>query len=767
MTAERIRERYQFIYLLFQELLLLGICLFGLGSRIGIAAPFGAPLAAGVTAVLLFTWVCSLRRRERAFAFAALACGILAAVPAAGESGAAFFASYRSWLVGGEAWIPEWQTGYEVMQAILAAAVCCFVGRLICRFFAVRAGLAVLLSVSLLTALFGRWQISHAGTVLSLWYGVMTLAEYVRLHWEKKKEADAALYTVWLMPVGLVLLALMLLMPSPQEAYDWAFVKEAYGRIRESVVSRMHDLVGGGREDFGVSFQGLSEDGDLRGGLRRGSRALFQIESDSGFLTNLYLAGASYDRFDGRGWEKTCHEEEPWRIWDTLETVGAVQASAQNPSDYLKYTQLHISYGWFRTGYLFAPLKTRRIRDCEYENDGGDLRFGSGRGYGTSYQADYYQINAGTAGFYELMERLASEPRTEIGGTQDDAPDPGELARYRNSIRETYGEGTALSPGVQDWLERVLEGAETDAEKLRALEYVLSSLEYTRTPGELPEKVKDAGSFLDYFLLESGRGYCSYFATAFVLLARSQGIPARYVEGFCVPARQKKSVTVTSDMTHAWPEVWLEGFGWLPFEPTPGFLEVRYTPWRMSGGESESAFAAPDVRLPARPAEQNGDPEQAGMEEAGDETADGGESEGQGELLKRVLRSVLAGLAALFCCFPAVLWVDRALRSRRFSRMEAEEKFLYLLRQELWLLSRLGLTRGETETLQEFRVRCDNALGTKLAEALAFYEEVLYADRPVPEQAAETAAQERQLLLSRLRENGRLQYWLARFRLGG
>ena len=99
MTAERIRERYQFIYLLFQELLLLGICLFGLGGRIGIAAPFGAPLAAGVTAVLLFTWVCSLRRRERAFAFAALACGILAAVPAAGESGAAFFASYRSWLV--------------------------------------------------------------------------------------------------------------------------------------------------------------------------------------------------------------------------------------------------------------------------------------------------------------------------------------------------------------------------------------------------------------------------------------------------------------------------------------------------------------------------------------------------------------------------------------------------------------------------------------------------------------------------------------------
>ena len=88
------------------------------------------------------------------------------------------------------------------------------------------------------------------------------------------------------------------------------------------------------------------------------------------------------------------------------------------------------------------------------------------------------------------------------------------------------------------------------------------------TPGPLPKHITTPEAFLDYFLLESKQGYCSYFATAFVLLARAEGIPARYVEGFCVPLQGEQSLTVYGNMVHAWPEVYIQGVGGIPFEPT-------------------------------------------------------------------------------------------------------------------------------------------------------------------------------------------------------
>jgi len=138
-----------------------------------------------------------------------------------------------------------------------------------------------------------------------------------------------------------------------------------------------------------------------------------------------------------------------------------------------------------------------------------------------------------------------------------------------------------ISEAAREYLNQITGEQETDIQKLLAIEEALSGLQYTENPGELPEYVQSEAEFLDYFLSESRKGYCAYFATAFVLLARAEGIPARYVEGFCVPITADKNMTVTSGMAHAWPEVYLEGVGWIPFEPTPGYEELRYTPWKI------------------------------------------------------------------------------------------------------------------------------------------------------------------------------------------
>jgi len=69
------------------------------------------------------------------------------------------------------------------------------------------------------------------------------------------------------------------------------------------------------------------------------------------------------------------------------------------------------------------------------------------------------------------------------------------------------------------------------------------------------------------------RGYCEQFAGAFASMARSIGLPSRVATGFTwgdVDPQNPNLYVVRGTHAHAWPEVYIEGAGWLAFEPTPG-----------------------------------------------------------------------------------------------------------------------------------------------------------------------------------------------------
>ncbi|MCI7131657.1 MAG: transglutaminase-like domain-containing protein [Lachnospiraceae bacterium] len=82
---------------------------------------------------------------------------------------------------------------------------------------------------------------------------------------------------------------------------------------------------------------------------------------------------------------------------------------------------------------------------------------------------------------------------------------------------------------------------------------------------------------IDYFLNTSGEGYCVHFASAATLMLQAMGIPARYASGYVVFPKDFKrteegyTAVVTDARAHAWVEVYVEGFGWVPYEMTPGF----------------------------------------------------------------------------------------------------------------------------------------------------------------------------------------------------
>jgi transglutaminase-like putative cysteine protease len=69
-------------------------------------------------------------------------------------------------------------------------------------------------------------------------------------------------------------------------------------------------------------------------------------------------------------------------------------------------------------------------------------------------------------------------------------------------------------------------------------------------------------------------GYCEQFAAAMAVLARLIGIPTRVVWGF-TPGKVEEQldgsevIVVRDHNAHAWVEVWIDGFGWVEFDPTP------------------------------------------------------------------------------------------------------------------------------------------------------------------------------------------------------
>ena len=75
---------------------------------------------------------------------------------------------------------------------------------------------------------------------------------------------------------------------------------------------------------------------------------------------------------------------------------------------------------------------------------------------------------------------------------------------------------------------------------------------------------------IDEFLFQTRRGFCSHYAGAFVFLLRSAGIPARLVGGYLGGEGHPlgKYLLIHQYDAHAWAEVWLEGQGWVRFDPT-------------------------------------------------------------------------------------------------------------------------------------------------------------------------------------------------------
>ncbi|MCC6502194.1 MAG: DUF3488 domain-containing protein, partial [Deltaproteobacteria bacterium] len=117
-------------------------------------------------------------------------------------------------------------------------------------------------------------------------------------------------------------------------------------------------------------------------------------------------------------------------------------------------------------------------------------------------------------------------------------------------------------------------GAKTPLEKAASIEaHLKTRYKYTLSP----ETASGKGALED-FLFYSKQGYCEHFATAMVMLLRASGIHSRLVTGFLEGEWNALGgyFIVRQQDAHSWVEAYIDGVGWMRFDPTPSAIGPPY-----------------------------------------------------------------------------------------------------------------------------------------------------------------------------------------------
>ncbi len=132
------------------------------------------------------------------------------------------------------------------------------------------------------------------------------------------------------------------------------------------------------------------------------------------------------------------------------------------------------------------------------------------------------------------------------------------LPRHANpKTRAMITSWQAQTPDTQALIERILTWFNQE------------NFVYTFTPPPLK------GDTVDQFLFETRAGFCEHYASAFTVMMRMAGVPARVVTGYQGGLDNGSYWLVRQSDAHAWSEVWLKGRGWLRVDPTAAVAPSR------------------------------------------------------------------------------------------------------------------------------------------------------------------------------------------------
>jgi transglutaminase-like putative cysteine protease len=269
---------------------------------------------------------------------------------------------------------------------------------------------------------------------------------------------------------------------------------------------------------------------------------LFKVQTSYPQYWQLYVL----DQFDGEGWRSS----DP----DGTEGGQIVNVSPPPPDSETKTSYNFTILSGFDSGHVL-PMPEQIIPPANLIDAAGDL----------DVTWDPYLERAFVEG--GLDEGLEYTFRSRIV-----VPTPEELDHVQDLAPVQYGRWTELPEDLDPRFEQIAQEWTADAasayDKVFAIQRHFHSNGFTYNSDV---DVADDEDALLTFLTQTKTGFCQQYAAAMAVLVRELGIPARVVVGYRAGTLQDDGTyLVQSTDAHAWVEVFFEGYGWLPFEPTPG-----------------------------------------------------------------------------------------------------------------------------------------------------------------------------------------------------
>ncbi len=424
------------------------------------------------------------------------------------------------------------------------------------------------------------------------------------------------MYLICILPICLLVILFSLSLPIDDKRVSIPWLDSKF----DSVINYIFEKDNANFDYFSIESAGFGEDNGLGGNINPNKTHVLNVKSDS---PKLYLKASSKAFYNGHRW------------YDEMEQLSQIGASRVNYSTQLtqdakefvngvfietgsfknkkiyRTSTARIEYVNLKTKSLFSPLKVTTIalnspKTLFYDNEqiiSLNDKQSKGFYYGIEYSNMFLNSNElktilrkSYKGYYEDLYRkyldndykfsainmsslvkfpYSADSSTLVNDKIISEKEIDSLLSKTNDIFKRYTQlPDSITPRVKQLAQNLTKNAPDDYDKAKAIEIYLSSkYTYTLKPGT-PPRNKD---FVDYFLFEGKKGYCTYYATAMTVLLRCIGIPSRYVEGYVMPPIAENGVfKVTNEQAHAWVEVYFEGFGWIPFEPTATYVAKMY-----------------------------------------------------------------------------------------------------------------------------------------------------------------------------------------------
>jgi transglutaminase-like putative cysteine protease len=322
---------------------------------------------------------------------------------------------------------------------------------------------------------------------------------------------------------------------------------------------------------------------------------IFKVKVNKNTFTPVrnYWKGRTYDMYLNGHWETTSDTKDPF-----IPAVDELTIEYPNDRHKMEYT---FTTSVKKQSLLYIPAETIWVST---KSNIISTPLSAGLKDVTAWVATTSLLNGSQ---YKVRALIANPSIEELRSTTSEYP-TWISGRYLQIPED-------IAPQLSKLATEITAPYDTVYDKAQAVTvYLRKEIKYSSTITNAPSENIDP---VLWVLLNTKKGFCMYYASAETLLLRSIGIPARMAVGFVEGNfdELEGQYVVTYKDSHAWPEVYFSGIGWVEFEPTSSQFSIERPETKknadnttipnqntLEGTEANSIEKTPSKDIPEEPA---------------------------------------------------------------------------------------------------------------------------------------------------------------------